>query len=63
MLHHYDHERIAQAHRQELLREAERERQLGQLPRPRRGVSHMPRLPLHIKLSWQALRVRLRQGF
>jgi hypothetical protein len=60
MPNHYDRERMAQAHRQELLREAEHERRLSQLSQPRRGVLH---IPLRLKLSWRALRVRLQQGF
>ena len=59
MPNHYERERFAQAHRQNLLREAEHERLLEQLPRPRRRV---PNIPLRLKLSWQALRMRLQQG-
>ena len=59
MMNHYERERFAQAHRQNLLREAEHERLLEQLPRPSRRVLH---IPLRIKLSWQALRMRLQQG-
>lgn len=58
MMNHYERERFAQAHHQHLLREAEHERRLSQLPRPRRRVPH---IPLRLKLSWQALRMRLQQ--
>ena len=60
MPNHYDRERMAQVHRQELLREAEHERLLAELPRAERGGLH---IPLWLKLSWQALRMRLQQGF
>jgi hypothetical protein len=63
MLHQYDHERMAQTHRQELLREAEHERLLKQLPRPRLGILNILRLPLQIKLSRLTLHMRQRQGF
>lgn len=59
MPNHYERERFAQAHCQHLLREAEYERRLSQLPRPGR---RFPRIPLRLKLSWQALRMRLQQG-
>ncbi|HEU0000939.1 MAG TPA: hypothetical protein VFQ36_08580 [Ktedonobacteraceae bacterium] len=58
MMNHYERERFAQAHRQNLLREAEHERLLEQLPRSRRRV---PNIALRLKLSWQALRMRRRQ--
>ena len=60
MPNHYDRERLAQAHFQELLREAEHERLLAQLPQPRRSV---PLLPARLMLSWRSLRTRLRKGF
>jgi hypothetical protein len=50
---------MAQAHRQELLHEAEHERLLAQLSQPKRGSL---RIPLRLKLSWRALRMRLQQG-
>ena len=59
MPNHYDRERFAQAHFQELLREAEQERLLAQLPQPRRSVLL---LPARLMLSLRALRMRLRQG-
>src|SRR5258708_29577622 len=59
MPNHYDRERLAQAHFQELLREAEHERLLAQLPQPRRSV---PLLPARLMLALRALRTRLRQG-
>jgi hypothetical protein len=57
---HYDRERLAQAHFQELLREAEHERRLSQLPPPKRSV--LP-LPVRLLLSLRALRLKLRKGF
>ena len=59
MLNHYERERFAETHRQNLLREAEHERLLEQLPRPGR---RFPIIPLRLKLSWQALRLRLHLG-
>lgn len=59
MPNHYERERFAQTHRQNLLREVEHERLLEQLPRPDRRVL---RIPMRLKLSWQALRMRLQQG-
>ena len=59
MLNHYDRERLAQAHFQELLREAEQERLSAQLPQPIPSVL----LPERVMLSLRALRVRLRKGF
>ncbi len=59
MPNHYDRERLAQAHFQELLLEAEHERLLAQLPQPRRSVLL---LPARLMLSLRALRMRLRQG-
>jgi hypothetical protein len=58
MLNHYDRERLAQAHFQELLREAEQERLSAQLPQPRHSVL----LPERVMLSLRTLRTRLRQG-
>ncbi len=60
MPNHYDRERFAQAHFQELLREAEHERLLAQLPQPNRNVLL---LPARLLLSLRALRMRLRKGF
>ena len=60
MPNHYDRDRLAQAHRRDLLREAEHERLLAQLPQPERGIS---RLPVLFKLAWRALRIRLQKGF
>ena len=59
MPNHYDRERLAQAHFQELLREAEHERLLAQLPQPNHNV--LP-LPVRLMLSLRALRMRLRKG-
>jgi hypothetical protein len=55
MLNHYDRERLAQAHFQELLREAEQERLSAQLPQPKRSVL--------LLLFLRTLRTRLRKGF
>jgi hypothetical protein len=60
MLNHYDRERLAQAHFQELLREAEQERLSAQLPQPNHNVLL---LPARLMLSLRALRMRLRKGF
>ena len=59
MPNHYDRERFAQAHFQELLLEAEHERLLAQLPQPRRSV--LLRLPARLVLSLRALHMRLRK--
>jgi hypothetical protein len=56
---YHDHERLAHTHRQELLREAEHERLLAQLPQP----NHSMLLPARLMLSLRALRIRLRHGF
>lgn len=60
MPNHYDRERMAQAHRQELLREAEHERQAAQLPRTRRSFSPFP---AQLVLSLRALSIRLQKRF
>ena len=60
MPNHYDRERLAQAHFQELLREAEHERRLSQLPQSNPSV--LP-LPARLMLSLRALRLKLRKGF
>ena len=56
MPNHYDRERMAQAHRQDLLREAEHERLLAELSQPKRRIL---RLRIGFKLSWHALRMRV----
>ena len=56
---HYDRERLAQAHFQELLLEAEHERRLSQLPQSNRSVL----LPTRLLLPWRALRLELRHRF
>jgi hypothetical protein len=61
MPNHYDRERMAQAHRQDLLREAAHERLLAQLSQSRRGLSLLS--PVQLKLYWRALRMRVQQGF
>jgi hypothetical protein len=59
MPNYYDRERLAQAHRQDLLREAEHERLLAQLPQPNRNVL----LPSsRLTLFLQALFIRLQLG-
>ncbi len=57
MPNYYIHERLAQDHRLDLLREAEHERLLAQLPRPRYDVQLLWRL----LLPWRALRTRLQK--
>lgn len=57
MPNYYIHERLAQDHRQDLLREAEHERLLAQLPHPRYDVLLLSRL----LLSWRALRTRIQK--
>ena len=42
MQNHYDRERFAEVHRQELVREAEHERLLAQLSQPKRHILHLP---------------------
>ena len=59
MPNHYDRERFAQTHFEELLREAEQERLSAQLLQPRRSVLL---LPARLMLSLRALRTRLRKG-
>ena len=46
----YDRDRLVQAHRQDLLREAEHERLLAQLPQPKRDTL---RLPTQFKMFWR----------
>jgi hypothetical protein len=60
MPNYYDNGRMAQAHRQELLREAEHERRLSQLSQPKRSVL---RLPTSFKMYWRAFRIRLQGRF
>jgi hypothetical protein len=60
MPNHYDRERMAQAHRQDLLREAEHERLVAQLPRPRRSFLLFP---AQLVLSLRALSIRLQKRF
>lgn len=56
----YTKEKFALAHRQQLQREAERERLLAQLPQPNRSVLLL--LPARLVLSLRTLRMRLRKG-
>jgi len=57
---YHDHERLAQSHRQDLLREAEHEQLLAQLPQPNRSAQ-LPS-PARLMLSLRALCMRLRHG-
>jgi hypothetical protein len=57
---HYDHEWMAQAHHQDLLREAEHERLGAQLSQPRRRT---PLHPAQLILFLHALRMRLQHRF
>ena len=54
---YYTHERLAQAHRRDLLREAEHERLLAWLLQPRYDFLLLSRL----LLPWRALRRRLQK--
>ena len=56
--HIYLTEKACEAHRQELLREAERERLLAQLPRHRRSVSRYAAGKLGVLLLWLGTRLR-----
>ena len=56
--HIYLTEKASEAHRQELLREAERERLLAQLPRHRRSVSRYAAGKLGVLLLWLGTRLR-----
>jgi hypothetical protein len=56
----YARDRLAQIHRQDLLREAEHERRLSQLPQPKRDALS---LPARFKVTWRALRMRLHRRF
>jgi len=57
---YHDHERLAQTHSQDLLREAEHEHLLAQLPQPDRNVLwHFLAVPA---LLLQELRKRLNQS-
>ena len=59
MPNHYDRQRMAQAHHHDLLREADHERRLSQLPRSNR---HILATPTRLIVSLRALRIRLWQG-
>jgi hypothetical protein len=58
MPNHYDREQFAQTHRQDLLREAEHERQLAQLSQPN------ARMPFFAPpmFSLRTLSIKLRKG-
>ncbi len=55
----YIQERLAQDHYQDLLREAEHQRLLAQLPQPRYNVL----LLLRLLLPWRALRTKVQKRF
>ena len=56
MLNHYDRERFAQTHREDLLREAEHERQLAQLCQP--GTRKSFFAPLMFSLRTRSIKLR-----
>jgi len=60
MPNYYFNQNLAQAHRQDLSREAEHERLLAHLPQPDRSML-LP-LPARLDLFLRALRTRLRPG-
>jgi hypothetical protein len=57
MPNYYILERLAQDHRQDLLREAEHRRLLAQLPRPRYNVLRL----LRLLFPWRALRTKVQK--
>jgi hypothetical protein len=60
MPNYYDRERLAQAHRQDLLREAEHERLLAHLPEPNRSIPLLSHVRLTLFL--RSLLTRLQRG-
>ncbi len=56
---YHDHEKFAQTHRQNLLREAEHERLLAQVPQP--GHSFLRQFLARPALFLQSLRARLQE--
>ena len=56
---YHDQEKFAQAHRQNLLREAERERLLAQLPKPDRNVPQL--LLASLMLFLRSIRISLQK--
>ena len=60
MPNHYDRDRMAQAHGQQLLCEAEHERRLSQLPQSKLDILSFPAL---FKSTLSALRIRLPRRF
>ena len=60
MPNYYARDRLAQVHRHDLLREAEHERRLSQLPQPKSDVLSLSAL---FKVTWRALRIRLQRRF
>ena len=61
MPNYYTHERLAQAHRLDLLREAERERLLAQLPQTRHDLMLLSRLLLPLRALRTSLQKRLQR--
>jgi hypothetical protein len=61
MPNYYTHERLAQAHRLDLLREAERERLLAQLPQTRHDLLLLSRLLLPFRALRTSLQKRLQR--
>ena len=59
MPNYYDRERLAQAHRQNLLREAEHERLLAHLPQPNRSVLLLSSARLTVFVRTLLTRLRL----
>ena len=60
MPNYYDRERLAQTHRQDLLREAEHERLLAHLPQPNRSVLLLSSARLTVFVRTLLTRLRLR---
>ena len=56
---YHDQEKFAQAHRQNLLREAEHERLLAQLPKPDHNALQL--FKARLALSLRSLRIRLQK--
>ena len=61
MPNYYTHERLAQAHRLDLLREAERERLLAQLPQTKHDLLLLSRLLLPLRALRTSLQKRLQR--
>ncbi len=61
MPNYYDRERLAQAHRQDLLREAEHERLLAHVPQPNRSILLLSSTRLTLFVRSFLMRLRLGQ--